>query len=60
MTNNKLVTPVSDKLLQEIRHFLDTQADCAAGGNDPAQRAEPNAAMRLLISLDLETEGEFK
>jgi hypothetical protein len=58
MTN--ITTPISDSLIQQIRHFLDQQADCAAGGCDPAQPDEPNAAMMLVQALDNETGGEFK
>ena len=58
--NNVLSTPISDRLLQRIRTFLDSQADCVAGGNDPAQLEEPNVALVLLRSLDVETGGEFQ
>jgi hypothetical protein len=57
MTN--ITTPISDKLLQQIRNFLDAQADCVTGGTDPAQEAEPNDALRLVLELDRETDGEF-
>jgi|HubBroStandDraft_3_1064219.scaffolds.fasta_scaffold1711737_2 hypothetical protein len=60
MMNNELSTLISDPLLQQIRAFLDTHADMVAGGSDPAQRAEPNAAMQLLTALDSETDGEFE
>jgi hypothetical protein len=55
-----ITTKISDKLLQRIRDFLDAQADCVAGGCDPAQEAEPNDAMMLLQALDFETGGEFQ
>jgi hypothetical protein len=58
--DNKLVTELSDKLLRQIRDFLDAQADMVVGGCDPAQEAEPNDAMMLLQALDFETGGEFK
>lgn len=58
--NNVLSTKISDKLLQQIRAFLDQQADVVAGGNDPAQRAEPNDALVLVRLLDFETDGEFR
>jgi hypothetical protein len=60
MMNNKLSTPISDSLLQQIRDFLDRQADMVVGGNDPAQPSEPNAAMRLLTALDVGTDGQFQ
>ena len=60
MMNNVLSTRISDSLLQQIRAFLDSQADMVTGGNDPAQEAEPNAALVLLRSLDAETDGEFR
>jgi hypothetical protein len=59
MTNNTLTTPVSDRLLQRLRDFLNSQADMVTGGTDPAQEAEPNAAMLLLVELDAATDGEF-
>jgi hypothetical protein len=58
--NNKLSTSVSDSLLQQIRAFLDSEADLVVGGNDPAQEDEPNAALVLLRSLDVETGGDFQ
>jgi hypothetical protein len=62
MTTNslRLTTQVSDKLLQQIRAFLDSQADMVTGGNDPAQEAEPNAAAVLVQALDNETGGCFR
>jgi hypothetical protein len=60
MKNLILTTSISDSLLQQLRSFLDAQADCVAGGNDPAQEAEPNAAMILARLLDFETDGEFQ
>jgi hypothetical protein len=57
---NKLVTEVSDSLLQRLASFLAQEADMISVGNDPAQRAEPNEAMVLLRALALETEGEFQ
>ena len=57
---NTLSTAISDRLLQQIRDFLDQQADMMTGGNDPAQEAEPNDAMILLQALDFETGGEFQ
>jgi hypothetical protein len=60
MTNLKLATPISDSLLPKLRFFLNAQADCVAGGSDPAQRAEPNSAMLLLTALDVATDGEFQ
>jgi hypothetical protein len=61
MTNNlKIATPISDALLRQIVAYLDAQADMMFGGNDPAQLAEPNAAMQLLMALDSETDGEFR
>jgi hypothetical protein len=57
---NKLSTPISDRLLQQIRAFLDEQADMVPAGNDPAQEAEPNAACQLLVALDNETDGEWR
>jgi hypothetical protein len=59
-TNLKLETPISDDLLQRIRDFLEQEADVIAVGNDPAQPCEANAAMRLLMSLDVETYGGFQ
>ena len=60
MTHNILTTKLSDRLMQQIRAFLDEQADMVVGGNDPAQEAEPNAACQLLVALDNETDGEFR
>jgi hypothetical protein len=60
MTNLKLATPISDLLLQQLRSFLNAQADTVAVGSDPAQPSEPNAAMRLLTALDVATDGEFQ
>ena len=57
---NKLSTPISDQLLQQIRAFLDSQADMVVASNDPAQEAEPNAACQLLVALDNETDGEWR
>jgi hypothetical protein len=57
---NKLSTPISDRLLQRLRAFLDAEADMMTGGNDPAQEAEPNDAAVLLRSLDFETGGQFR
>jgi hypothetical protein len=56
---NKLTTAISDDLLQEIRDFLDDQADVVAVGTDPAGSCESNIAMRILERLDSETAGEF-
>jgi hypothetical protein len=52
-------TAVSDDLLQRMRAFLAQESDIVAGGSDPAQPYEPNAAGRLLQALDRETDGEF-
>ena len=57
MTN--ITTPISDRLLQQIWDFLDAQADCVAGGTDPAQPDEPNEAAVLVRLLDEATDGEF-
>ena len=57
---NKLVTSISDDLLQRLASFLAQEADVISVGNDPAQRAEPNEAMVLLRALALETDGEFQ
>jgi hypothetical protein len=56
---NKLMTPVSDALLQEIRDYLDEGADMFYGGNDPSQSVEQNRALKLLARLDRETDGEL-
>jgi hypothetical protein len=58
--NNLLSTPISDRLLRRLVSFLAQEADMMTGGNDPAQEAEPNAALILLRSLDRETDGEFR
>jgi hypothetical protein len=60
MMNNVLSTKISDKLLQQIRAFLDGEADMVVGGCDPAQQAEPNDALVLLRALDSESNGEFR
>jgi hypothetical protein len=61
MINNlKLATAISDQLLQQLRDFLDRQADMVVGGNDPAQPAEPNDAARLVLELDAATDGQFR
>ena len=57
--NNKLSTAVSDSLLQQIRDYLDTEADMMCGGSDPAQAYEANKALTLLRLLDRETSGEL-
>jgi hypothetical protein len=59
MNNLRLSTKISDSLLQQIRDYLDENADVSYGGSDPAQDAEPNAAMQLLTALDNETGKEF-
>jgi hypothetical protein len=59
MINNVLSTPISDSLLQQIRDYLDQEADLTCGGCDPAQDAEPNEAMKLLKLLDKATNGEL-
>jgi hypothetical protein len=60
MTNKDLSTQISDDLLQQLRNFLDSQADLVSVGSDPAQAHEPNAALQLLTALDAATDGEFK
>jgi hypothetical protein len=53
-------TAISDRLLQQIRDFLDREADMVVGGNDPAQPSEPNDAARLVLELDAATDGQFR
>jgi hypothetical protein len=53
---NTLSTSISDNLLQRLRDYLDQEADMIAVGNDPAQDAEPNEAMKLLKLLDKATD----
>lgn len=60
MTDLKLSTAINDELLQQIRDYLDQEADLVAVGSDPAQAYEPNAALQLLTALDRATDGEFK
>ena len=60
MNKLKLATAISDSLLQQLRSFLNAQADTVAVGSDPAQPHEPNAAMQLLTALDVATDGEFQ
>jgi hypothetical protein len=57
--NNKLSTAVSDSLLQQIRDYLDQEADLFVGGSDPAQAYEANQALTFLRLLDRETSGEL-
>jgi hypothetical protein len=57
--NNILSTPISDALLQQIRDFLDSEADLMCGGSDPAQAYEGNRALHLLQELDFQTDGEL-
>jgi hypothetical protein len=56
---NKLTTPISDSLLQQIRDFLDAEADMYAGGSDPGQALEANKPLQLLRALDRATGGEL-
>jgi hypothetical protein len=56
---NKLVTAISDALLQQIRDYLDENADVSYGGSDPAQAYEANKALKLLRELDNATDGEL-
>jgi hypothetical protein len=55
-----MTTLISDRLLRQIRDFLDREADMVTGGNDPNQSDEPNAASLLVAALDKETDGEFR
>jgi hypothetical protein len=59
MTDLKLSTAISDDLLQQIRDYLDAEADMYAGGSDPAQAYEANRPLRLLRELDSATGGEL-
>jgi hypothetical protein len=59
MTNDKLVTEVSDSLLQQLRDYLDQEADLVAVGSDPAQAYEANRPLVLLRELDRATSGEL-
>ena len=59
MINTKLTTLISDALLQQIRDYLDDDADLVATGSDPAQAYEANLPLRLLRELDHETDGEL-
>jgi hypothetical protein len=52
-----LSTPISDSLLQEIRDYLDQEADLIAVGSDPAQAYEANRPLALLRRLDRESRG---
>ena len=56
---NKLTTQISDSLLQQIRDFLDQEADLVAVGSDPAQAYEANRPLVLLRELDRATGGEL-
>jgi len=56
---NKLTTPISDSLLQQIRDYLDSEADLVAVGSDPAQAYEANRPLTLLRLLDQATGGEL-
>ena len=56
---NQLSTPISDSLLQQIRDYLDAEADMYAGGSDPAQAYETNRPLALLRLLDHATGGEL-
>ena len=55
MTDLKLSTRISDDLLQQIRDFLDEQADAAAG----CVAYEANRPLALLRELDSATGGEL-
>ena len=59
MNNLKLTTPINDDLLQQIRDYLDAEADMYAGGSDPAQAYEANRPLVLLRELDRATGGEL-
>jgi hypothetical protein len=59
MTANPLSTPISDSLLQQIRDYLDAEADMYLGGSDPAQGYEANKPLQLLRELDRATGGEL-
>ena len=56
--NNQLSTPISDSLLQQIRDYLDEEADVVAG-SDPAQAYEANRPLTLLRLLDRATDSEI-
>lgn len=58
-TNLKPSTPISDDLLQQIRDYLDENADFFVGGSDPAQAYEANRPLVLLRELDRATGGEL-
>jgi hypothetical protein len=52
-------TQISDELLQQIRDYLDQEADVVAVGSDPAQAYDANRPLRLLRELDSATGGEL-
>ena len=44
---NKLITQISDSLLQQIRDYLDAEADLIAVGSDPAQADQAQPAFSV-------------
>lgn len=59
MQHHTLSTRISDRLLQQLRDYLDSEADLFAGGSNPEQALEANLPLRFLKALDHETDGEL-